>query len=272
MMSRLDGVVRSKADGQLYVLEFKTAKSLDKRTLRQIRFDDQGIAQILAAEDRHKEAVAGELRMYLLKDEKRTDSDGRYRFASPLIRPYVMQGMTVADSDIQPLYDKPGGGRLGKAYRRQNIWEAGQIGVATWIGTLNARWPGILDERIVPLEPMLRTAEDRESWIVSTIEDETDRQFKAGMLRNDIAVGDLNAFQLNRQLQQMFPKRRKLCAYPSPCPFIGLCHEGMGLMLLSGNKPPSRIRTGQSPVRMVGELGWARPSLDGGSPNGAKYP
>jgi hypothetical protein len=47
MMSRLDGVLRSKSDGMLYVFELKTAKTLDTRTLRQLQYDDQGLAQSL---------------------------------------------------------------------------------------------------------------------------------------------------------------------------------------------------------------------------------
>jgi hypothetical protein len=241
MMSRLDGVLRSKSDGMLYVFELKTAKTLDTRTLRQLQYDDQGLAQSLAAEDKYNEPIAGEQRLYLLKDEKRSDTDNRYRFASPLIRPYVQYGMTPSDAQIEPLYDKPGGGRLGKGFRRQNIWEVGQLGIARWLERLNSRWPEVIDQRVVPLDIVVRTEEDVDSWILTTLEREVEVAFKADTLRFGLLSGEHNLSEITRAFHRQFGKRRKLCAYPSPCPFIGLCHEGKGLALLAGEVQPEEV-------------------------------
>jgi hypothetical protein len=176
-----------------------------------------------------------------LKDEKRSDTDNRYRFASPLIRPYVQYGMTPSDAQIEPLYDKPGGGRLGKGFRRQNIWEVGQLGIARWLERLNSRWPEVIDQRVVPLDIVVRTEEDVDSWILTTLEREVEVAFKADTLRFGLLSGEHNLSEITRAFHRQFGKRRKLCAYPSPCPFIGLCHEGKGLALLAGEAQPEEV-------------------------------
>ena len=139
-------MLRSKWDGRLYALSFKTAKSLDSRTLRQIRYDNQGITELIAIEQKFGQRVHGVQMIYLLKGiTVKDDFTGTYQSSSPLIRPYVNPGFTLEGNEYAPKYryvDVAGKNRtIGKGFSRQNIWEEGQVGIEKWLEIFGRLFP-----------------------------------------------------------------------------------------------------------------------------------
>lgn len=129
-MSRADGLLRRKADGDLYVLSFKTAGDWDIRKENENSHDMQGLSESAAIEDRlardwervHVEGafnpaepastdyenwlkressaprIMGVKMEFLLKGDRRKNKvTGRYEQYSPLIRAWRQQGITQDD-------------------------------------------------------------------------------------------------------------------------------------------------------------------------------
>jgi PD-(D/E)XK nuclease superfamily protein len=151
VMSRLDGVVRSREDGKLYILEYKTSKEFDDQKLEEIQIDEQGAAQSLAAYHRYGEWPAGLLYYYFKKGEKRAPTKKQIeedpelipykRYSNSLVRPYSNwngQGLPEP-SNFKWTFNKPDGtyGRATKGWKRIDVWDS-PVGVEGWLEMLDA--------------------------------------------------------------------------------------------------------------------------------------
>lgn len=89
MMSRPDAILRSREDGKLWTVSWKTSKRFDQEYLEKLQIDVQGITEGLAVQAMYGEEVGGSFYGYFLKGDKQFDAEiGMKRYTSPLIRPY----------------------------------------------------------------------------------------------------------------------------------------------------------------------------------------
>ena len=234
VMSRPDAILRSKRDRGLYALSFKTAKDVDSRTLEQLKYDNQGVSELLAIEAKYQEPVRGVQMVYLLKGASWKDDFGIYKSTSPLIRPYCMPGMSLADNSYMPKYeyvDETGKTRrVGKGFKRVSIWENGQLGIEGWMQRMSQEFPGILADQVSNLPPIFRNNGDVRRWVVANYHRERDIRARIELAHRNSELGVSKL----ETLDALFPMNRKSCVYPSPCSMLKICHEGIGEMLLEG--------------------------------------
>ncbi len=238
VMSRPDGVLRSKSDGRLYALSYKTAKSLDKRVLRQLRYDNQGISEMMAIEQKYGQRVYGVQMIYLLKGITKQDPiTNTYQSTSPLIRPYVSPGFTMEMNEYAPSYSYTDAAgktrRVSKEFSRQNIWEDGQVGIERWLDIMHRQFPKEMDNQVSNLPPVYRNEDDIKRWLVSNFLRELNTHDLVAEVNLAIA-SDLPIEKKLIGLDMAFPMHRKSCAFPTPCHMIKVCHEGQLIGLLSG--------------------------------------
>jgi hypothetical protein len=156
-MSRLDGELRSREDGEIYVLSFKTdtGSGLDGK-IDDARIDLQGLTEPIAYERQHGIRPFGVKMEWLVKGQWKEDKstgDKRRFQDSFLVRPWMRDG-EFAWRYFWPCPGEPhqiakaGGGTwickgeqathgLGPSWRRVNIWE--HMLVKDWISDLAHR-------------------------------------------------------------------------------------------------------------------------------------
>lgn len=171
---------------------------------------------------------------YLLKGERFKEYEagsysGPYRQNSPLIRPYMKQGiLSTSDSfawKFQYQDDYGANKRLGKGWSRANIWEV--MTIKEWIellatGEVQPEAGDCLTAQFVS-PPVIYRQEDE---VRDFLEQITQQEQEIRNARMELETGDeqLDKSYLNRY----FPQHRRSCSWPIPCQFIALCHEGLG--------------------------------------------
>src|SRR5688572_3863062 len=166
-MARADGLLRSKTDGGLYVLSFKTTKQYNKKTGDMGRSDIQGISELVAVEERLGERIDGIQMEYLVKGRRDEwpKGSGIYQTANPLIRPWVNGSGRLAHSWFWE--DLDGNHTLGNKYRK--IFISDQMPITEWIDTLargeiQPEAGPCLDKWIVSPVSYCRNRDEVESW------------------------------------------------------------------------------------------------------------
>lgn len=231
MMSRLDGLLRSKTDGKLYILEYKTKKEFDLETAQGLEISSQGAAQMLAAYNRFGEYPAGVLYYYLLKGEKRQDKElGYKRYETSIVRPYWSgHGQESTDYAFSYWFEKADGnkGRLGNNWKRVDIWKDRQIGIEQWLEMLDSGeiqpqlgtdW---LDGVIVKPELIVWSKERLAKWLKGAVAHE----------RRYVGYRDGS-----KDVEELWANDDRCWEWRQRCRFFPICHEGRGVeeMLMSG--------------------------------------
>jgi len=236
LMARPDGILRSRADHQLYVLSFKTATTYDRRKARAGMYDTQGMSELIAAQHRYNETFAGVVMVYLVKGYKSQDKDDQlWKHNNGVVRPYFKPGVVSDDDDYRFSYDwltefgetK----RLGKGFSKINLWDSCYIGIKEWMERIVAGRevdlnPDLLDKYVVMPPPYYRNEADLEEWKLQARHQEMLIHDLATTANAMVAAGDSEG--LKTFLPIAFPKNRQSCAYPLPCSLIPICHEGLG--------------------------------------------
>lgn len=153
-MSRPDALLRSRQDGNLYLLSYKTTATWDIRKGRDAEHDMQGLSEAVEVERRLGERVMGIRYEYLLKGGRWEDKDLSQRFGikvwsqrSHLIRKYVATSTpsrgqstySVGDECWSYDYIKEDGSTSKLAWqnwRSRPVWEDGSV--REWIDKLDA--------------------------------------------------------------------------------------------------------------------------------------
>lgn len=227
-MARPDGELET-TTGDLLALSIKTAKVFDNRTSKNYLYDDQGLSELLALQRSGVPAMGVQM-LYLLKGRYEQDKiDNAYKTTSGLVRPYYKPGIVSDDDEYRPGWnwiDEEGKNRtLGKGYSRVNIWEPQHLGVKEWIERAAREFPELLDRHLVTPEPQYRSPADIDSWRGQMIYQEWRVSEGAEEVNSYLAEGDIG--MAVNCLHKHFPQYRHSCTYPSLCPFIPICHEGM---------------------------------------------
>lgn len=182
MMSRPDAILRSREDGKLWTVSWKTAKRFDGGYVERFESDVQSLTEGLAVQAKYGEAPAGTLYTYFLKGDKTFDPEtGAKRYTSPLVRPYC-NWTGVGEPQYRGAYkwfDEMGTEkRCGKGWERIDIWKSFEI--PEWLELLdsgavqpeaNRDWLG---EAVVEPEPRPFNPEYAERWRQKAVQQEGD--------------------------------------------------------------------------------------------------
>lgn len=222
MMTRVDGVLRGRADGRLYVVSHKTTKKMWPDTIDKLSLDIQAVTEGSAIICGYDGVVpAGTLYFYFIKGERKTDEFGYKRYESPLVRPFidaVASGGAAATPTAFAIAgrwpktpDEPGGA-LGRHWKRGNIWEhADYVQYLEWLdaGYIQpARGRDWMGELVA--QPIV------EVWD----QGRADRVL-AQILREESAWTD----EVNHP--DRVARRTHMChEFNSRCSFYGICHQG----------------------------------------------
>jgi hypothetical protein len=222
--------------GDLYILSWKTAKTWDKRKLRDARVDMQGTTEAYSTELRLAEPVMGTKMVHLLKGRRFEDdyNPGTYITRSPLIRPWAQQTGPVPEfawsfewSNSQELNDKgrPVKHRLGKGWRPTFIPEV--MPMREWIEMLheNRVQPeagDCLQKQYVTPMPECRPQHKKFSWLRQTTAREV--ELAQSLVQIESVVKDGSVEQLDEAIDLMFEQYTHSCTYPSECDMFAICH------------------------------------------------
>ena len=180
MMSRPDAILRSREDGKLWTVSWKTSKRFDQEYLEKLECDVQGITEGLAVQAMYGEGVGGSFYTYFLKSDKSFDADiGMKRYTSPLIRPYS-NWAGIGEPQFKAAYewinDAGEKKRLGKGFSRVDIWK--QQEMVEWLEILDSGmvqpeagrdW---LSEVVAEPLPQPFKADEAAKWITTTVQEE----------------------------------------------------------------------------------------------------
>lgn len=180
MMSRPDAILRSREDGKLWTVSWKTSKRFDQEYLEKLQIDVQGITEGLAVQAMYGEEVGGSFYGYFLKGDKQFDAEiGMKRYTSPLIRPYS-NWAGIGEPQFKAAYEwfNEAGEkkRCGKGWSRVDIWKQQEL--LSWLEMLdsgsvqpeaNRDWLG---EVVAEPMPQPFKSEEAQLWLATTIQEE----------------------------------------------------------------------------------------------------
>lgn len=181
MMSRPDAILRSREDGKLWTVSWKTSKRFDQEYLEKLECDVQGITEGLAVQAMYGEEVGGSFYGYFIKGDKKFESEiGMKRYTSSLIRPYS-NWAGIGEPQFKATYewinDEGEKKRLGKGWGRVDIWK--QQEMSSWLEMLDGGgvqpeagrdW---LSEVVAEPLPQPFKASEAQQWIATTLQEET---------------------------------------------------------------------------------------------------
>jgi hypothetical protein len=222
-MARADGVLRSKRDGDLYVLSFKTSKQYNKKTGDQGRSDIQGISELVAVEERLGERIAGIQMEYLIKGRRDEwpKGSGIYQTANPLIRPWCGPSGQLAHTWYWQ--DLDGGHTLGSKYRKVFIPDTG-MSIADWVqelasGRVQPQAGSCLEHWIVSPVSYCRNRDEVESWKIQARQQAGDMDYHG----KTVELERMEERDFSSALDQHFVQHRSSCEYPTRCDFYDVC-------------------------------------------------
>jgi hypothetical protein len=341
-LSRHDGLLRERSTEFLYLQSFKTTRSWDRRKEMDAQVDMQGLSEAVDVERRLSEAwawlhepesqhepsvsglvshrilewlqtqpgpptILGVRYEYLLKGSRREDKkagpgEPRWNQDTPLIRPWVQDGITSEDRRWAWTWDWWDGGKSRRldyrSWRKVAVWR--QRSIEGWIDELDAGGvqEGAVDangvlldalgEQFVPVVVAYRNADE----VLDLLE-----QLEAGEVRVMQAVEEVRRAEREEgyggkrsALNRLFPQNRQACSYPGLCAYrqtatqAGFCFGGPDPWHEQGVRERFRVRVPNHPAegaeragRMAGQLAEraelvqiATMPLDGGGACGVK--
>lgn len=228
---RADAVVRRKADGRMFVVNFKTVAQADERWLKGWEVDMQLMTELLAAERRHGHEFGGVIIEGLIKGRRTQEKDNvgtvtGYRDISPLLYGYKV------DAD-PPLVREEYGWEYTrrKGWHRFPVWKetfpnptglsyspiSGISSLQYWINWLPEE---VVEAQFVTVPPIMRNTEmiDAKVRQITAIE----RQVAQGLHEVDMQDNHESRMFV---LDYAFPQNEHSCLWPSRCPFWQLCWE-----------------------------------------------
>jgi hypothetical protein len=254
-MSRPDALLRSRADGQLYLLSFKTLSTWDVRRARDAEHDMQGLSEAVEVERRLGERIMGIRYEYLLKGYRAEDRDLSAKFGlkvwsqrSHLVRAYRGDAGWCWSYDF--LKDDGSASKLyWKAWRPESTWEA--MTTKEWIDLMDATEATMsaedttvglaprelgyrsaaqaqgytsdhpLDSLFPPPQMVYRSDDQARDW-VDQIEAQ-ERRVAEGVAAVEAASDEGDRRHL---LNVHFPMSRRACSYPTECVYTKVCYGG----------------------------------------------
>ena len=212
LMSRLDGVLKRKVDGELFAgPEFKTTGWINDEYIESWRYSTQTLSHTLDVVAKYGVEPAGVMMEFLYKGFKKRSEEGGYVYYSPLVRAYRM-------------VDEFGGETYGfdSSLGRKKDWkvfDSYTMGMGNWIEQL----PQEIAEGLLFNTVIYRSPTELEEWKLQT----SIRQgrIQAGLIMlNEEHPSEKAADEI---MAQVFPARldrycqsnqyRKRCAFADMC-------------------------------------------------------
>jgi hypothetical protein len=212
LMSRLDGVLRRKMDGELLAgPEFKTTGWISDQYVESFRYSTQTLSHCLDVKEKYGVEPAGVVMEFLYKGVKKKGEDGSYTYYSPLVRAYKMD-------------DEFGGSAYGfdSSLGRKKDWKAFDtftMGMDKWLTYI----PEEVLQRILFNAVIYRSPLEVEEWR---------RQVSARQGRIQAGVIMINEDHPTVEaateiMDSVFPARLDMYCYSNQykksCPYLDVC-------------------------------------------------
>lgn len=241
---RQDAIVRRKADGRMFVVNFKTVAQADERWMRQWETDMQIMTELLAAEARYGEQFGGVIIEGLVKGQRvgvdqwlkevRGD-DAKDKVHARIDRSRLLYGYkTEGDPPLTPKqYDWAGTTRKG--WKKFRTWKEDFSGLnADGMRAFGASpidyWVRWLPEEVVEqcfaiVPPILRDASRIESCVrqIVAIEQDISNGTKSINFAAAYDATEGHIEQAEHQLDRYFPQNGHSCIYPTRCGMFDMC-------------------------------------------------
>jgi len=216
MMSRPDAILRSREDGKLWTVSWKTSKRFTPDYLARLECDIQSITEGLAVQAKYGEEPGGTFYSYFLKGDRVADEEtGAKRYSSPLIRPYS-NWTGVGEPTYKGAYkwhDQTGAEkRLGKGWLRTDIWKSMDM----------SSWLELLDSGAVQPEA-------NRDWISEVVAEPLPMPFKAGDAVEWLKMAVREEARWIDPEQPVAKHTGSCFNYNRPCTFFDICHRGDSL-------------------------------------------
>jgi hypothetical protein len=216
---RADAIVRRKADGRMFVVNFKTVGTADERWLRAWETDMQLMTELLAAEQRHGQEFGGVIIEGLVKGRRMPQKNDvgdviGYADSTPLLYGYkVDANPPLTPQEYGWEYTRRKGWHKFKTWRESfSAANPTMHGLAYWINWLPQE---VVESQFVVVPPIMRDRDRIESKVRQIVSIE--RGIHAA-LNVDGGIGEVG-------LDLHFPQNERSCHYPSKCPFYEACFE-----------------------------------------------
>lgn len=242
-MSRPDAVLQDRSTGEYGVWSIKTTSFSDDDELElEYRTDTQGLAEMWSAEQYFKKSPEDLAKgppkiswaqLFFIHTGQKENVDGGHIHQSPAYQGWYRDDGLGSVQLAHSYWWKDAGGKkkgLGSAWKRFNVAEMYDGGIAQWIEDLAAG--KIQPEAGNPLEKLFflppayyRKAEALEEWRLSTFYQENNiRNSSEGYHHNRVS-DDVK----DQILLSTFPQHRSSCIYMRrKCSFYQLCHGTAG--------------------------------------------
>ncbi len=245
-MSRADALLRNKENDTLEVMSFKSAARWDTRQESAANHDMQGLSEAFAIEARLKRDIYAIRMEFLLKGDRRENSEGIYAQESPLIRAYKKNLPWPAEPEYAwsyywhcsaphpmrkskwyPTGQCPGDGRKHKIsddFESISVWTEDVLGgVKGWVEKLgeNSIQPeagDALSQQFVIPVPFYRQPEDMKRWYRQVSSQEARVAVNARKVRDA-----RNQEEFEGLLDEHFQMHTRSCDWPTKCPFQDIC-------------------------------------------------
>lgn len=176
LKSRIDAVVRDRASGALYVVDWKTSSSI-RDWASQWEDEILVLTQALTTQEQMGETVAGVIFEGFYKG-------GKYKgqYTSPLVRGWRLK--TGSDEDPVWVYSHT----KRANYEEFQVWKDFPGGVDAWIDWLPL---DVVENQYITSPPILKNDDMIRDWLVQVVRRETDIE---GMLGDEVPEADRLSF------------------------------------------------------------------------------
>lgn len=216
---RADAIVRRKADGRMFIVNFKTAAQTDERWLKGWEIDMQLMTELLAAERRHGHEFGGVIIEGLIKGRRVQEKDNvgtttGYRDTTPLLYGYkVDPNPPLTQGEYLWEYTRRKGFYRFPTWKEAFPSSAGHSALSYWIHWLPEE---VVEAQFTVVPPIMRSQEMIDAKVRQIVGIESTVQ--AGLASLEVR-GERHA------LDAWFPQNEHSCLWPSKCPMYAACWE-----------------------------------------------
>lgn len=222
---RADAIVRRKADGRMFVVNFKTVGSADERWMRQWEVDMQLMTELLAAERRHGGEFGGVLIEGIVKGPRvKVDAnlseirDSGKEVAGVITRNKLLYGYKRdADPPLKPL-EYSSESQRAKGWYKFPTWRehfpsaAGMTSLEYWVNWLPLE---VVEDQFISVPPIARDATRIRSKVTQIIS-----------IERLVDAGAQAVRKVPGMLDECFPQNERSCTYPGRCAMYDACWVG----------------------------------------------
>lgn len=233
LMFRPDALVRDRESGDCFVLSWKTTASYGQPEYARAMHDMQSLSEVWGIQQTAPVKIEGVIYKFLLKGKRLKDKYlGFYTQNTHLVYAWMRQGSTPEDTEWSWKYEfelDDGSGkstRLGKGFRKVDVWSSYPGGTEAWIAALAAneitpRHISALESLFPQTLPVERRVDEVQDWLEQTTHEELKAQEDMTTLQQWPSHGDPRSWKT--MLNIYAPQRTARCEDYRRCAFVDLC-------------------------------------------------